>query len=125
MSHQLKPKKGSPYLPPDEVVRRLQTEFAIVDADAAAGAQHVADMIKYYEKAKAPPELIAAHRLLQSEAIAVIVADEPKPGDAYLQFVVMPGETLFIGYCSEQNEMAAKPLLKRCCQALGYRSRVV
>ena len=121
----MEPPGESPYLPPAEVVRRLAAEFAIVEADAAAGAEHVASMVRQFEQMAAPPEVIEEHRRLQPSAVHMVVADEPDPGEAYLSFAALPGKGLFIGYCSAQHEAAAWPLVERCCRVLGYGPELV
>ncbi len=52
MGHRLKPSDGMPYLAPAEVIERLRDEFACVDADAEAGADHVGDMIAAFLRMK-------------------------------------------------------------------------
>jgi hypothetical protein len=124
MAHRLSPKVGQPYLSPSEVVRRLRDEFDFVDADREAGADHVGDMIAQFLRMRAPQEIIEAHRKAQPEAIQISVADEPA-GEAYLSFVAMPEEGLFIGYHSGGHERATEASLRRCAQALGYEIEVV
>jgi hypothetical protein len=125
MAHRLDPPDGESYLPPPEVVRRLQGAFAVVDADPEAGAAHVAAMIRQFERTRVPAELIAEHRQAQPFAIRVVVAEAPECGDAYLTFVALPGDGLFVGYHSAQHEAAAAPLLERCRRALGYQATLV
>jgi len=124
MAHWLGPPEGQPYLPPAEVAHRLEAEFAVVEADADAGAEIVAGMIRQFERMGFPAECIEEHRQLQPLAVQVLVADDPDPGEAYLQFCVLPGRAILVGYCSVQHEQAAGPLLDRCCKALGYVSEL-
>ena len=125
MAHRLEPDDGTPYLAPGEVARRLAAEFAVVDVDAAAGADHVANMIRQFERMEVPSEVIAKHRALQPMALKLFVADEAIPGEAYLSFAALPDQGLFIGYSSRQHEMAAGPLMLRCCRLLGYHPDLV
>lgn len=125
MAHRLEPLDGSSYLPPSEVVRLLEGEFAVVEADAAAGAEHVAAMIRQFERMRAPAAVIDEHLEMQATAIHLVVADDPHPGDEYLSFAAMPGQGLFVGYSSGQHEETAEPLLERCCRALGYKPHLI
>ncbi|ADB15123.1 hypothetical protein Psta_0433 [Pirellula staleyi DSM 6068] len=124
MAHRLSPKSGRSYLTPSEVVRRLREEFAIVDTDRDAGADHVGDMIAQFLRMRAPDEIVEAHRKAQPEAVWVTVADEPS-GERALSFVAMPGEGLFIGYHSGEQERATEGLLRRSAAALGYEIELV
>ena len=103
MAHRLQPTDGESYLLPVEVVRRLESEFAFVDADPKSGREHVEGMIQQFERMRAPSELIAEHRQIQDSAIDIAVADATEPGDAYLSFVAMQGQGLFISYCSGEH----------------------
>src|SRR5262245_1607704 len=107
MAHRLEPNKGGSYLPPAEVVRRLEGEFAFVEADSATGAEQVDSMIRQFERMRAPAEVIAEHRDLRPCAISVVVADTPEFADAYLSFVAMPGRELLVGYHSARHEREA------------------
>lgn len=120
MAHRLDPVEGDPYLPPSEVVRRLASEFRFVTADPEAGAGHVAEMIRQFERMSFPGEVIEDHRRRQAEAVRVTVADSLGVADECLSFVAMPGAGLFVGYHSAAHERAAAPLVERCGRALGY-----
>jgi hypothetical protein len=125
MAHRLEPRAGEPYLPPGEIVYRLEGEFAFVEADAEAGANHVAAMIRQFERMNAPPALIEEHRQLQPATIHLVIADAPQFVDEYLSFAALPGQGLLIGYHSRQHQDAAAPLLERCCRVLGYEAHLV
>lgn len=124
MAHNLEPRAGEPYLVPIDVVRRLEGEFAFVQANAEAGQNHIASMIRQFERMKAPPALIEEHLAIQSAAIHLVISDSPDFSDDYLLFVATPNQGLFIGYCSGQHERCAEPLLRRCCRVLGYEARL-
>lgn len=124
MAHRLTPRPGQPFLSPSEVVRRLRVEFARVEADPNAGADHVGDMIAQFLRMRAPQEIVEVHRRVQEQAVRVEVADEPT-GEAFLTFVAMPGEGLFIDYHSDAHEEASRELLRRCAEALGYEIEMV
>lgn len=125
MAHRLEPQNGCHYLAPAEVMHRLEGEFGFVEADAEAGMNHVAAMIRQFERMNAPQEVIEEHRQIQSAAIHLVIADSAEFGDEYLSFAALPGQGLFIGYHSRQHEDAAAPLLERCCRVLGYQPHLV
>jgi len=125
MAHRLVPETECPPLDPGEVVRRLRREFDAVVADREAGVRHIDQMIAQFRRMGLPSEVIEGHRGMREQAIEVIVTDDPASEVAYLKFVAMPGEGLFIGYHSGGHEDAARPLLERCARALGYRIELV
>jgi hypothetical protein len=120
MAHRLEPRKGRPYLDPEEVVRRLRDEFVHCEADADAGADITGDMIAKLIELKAPQEIIDAAVAGRERALRITVADDAATDD-YLSFVVQPDEGPFIGYYSAQHEAATRPLLERCARTLGYK----
>lgn len=125
MAHRLEPPVGQPYLPPGEIVHRLEGEFAFVQADAEAGVNHVAAMIRQFERMNAPQAVIEEHRQLQAAAVHLVISDAADFVDDYLSFAALPRQGLFIGYHSKQHEDAASPLLERCCRVLGYEAHLV
>lgn len=120
MSHCLEPKDDVAYLTPDEVVTRLQDEFAYCTADRDEGNDVVGDTIAKLIELNAPQEIIDQQVAAQSGAIAVVIADDDATED-YLQFTVKPNEGILIGYFSGQHEDATRPLLDRCARVLDYR----
>jgi hypothetical protein len=125
MAHRLVPESECPPLDPGEVIRRLRREFVAVVEDREAGARHIDQMIAQFRRMGLPIEVTEAHHGMRGEAIRVVVTDDPESDVAYLDFVTMPGEGLFIGYHSGWHEDAARPLLERCARALGYRIELV
>ena len=120
MAHQMDPPEERAALDPEEIERRLRGKFTYVEADRQAGAEHVAGMIRQFERMPIPDEVIQEHRRLRSSAVRFIIADSPDFGDAYLNFTAIPGHRLFVGYHSAEHERASGPLLRRCAHALGY-----
>jgi len=124
--NRLVPKEGGRYLPPGEVIERLQQEFAQVDVDIAKGEVHVLNMIAQLTRMQdfSPPpassEDIERLRSAKNEARYVTVMGESKDQDAYLTTCIIPGETLFFDYSSARHEMMARPLLERIAAALDY-----
>jgi hypothetical protein len=121
MAHRLVPESECPPLDPVEVIRRLRREFVAVVEDREAGARHIDQMIVQFQRMGMPGEVIAAHREMREQAFRVVVTDDAASDVAYLHFVTMPGEGLFIGYHSGWHEEASRSLLERCARALGYR----
>jgi hypothetical protein len=107
-------------LDPAEVVRRVRAVFVLVEADRAAGARHVDDMIAAFQRMNASERVVEAHRQMRDDTIALFITDNPTSEVAYLKFAAMPEQGLLIGYHSRQHEDAARPLLERCAEALGY-----
>jgi hypothetical protein len=120
MAHRLVPEPDCPPLDPSDAIRRLRREFAAVAEDREAGARHIDQMIAPFRRMGMPSEVIEARRGMRGEVIRVVVTDDPASEVAYLAFVTMPGEGLFIGYHSGGHEDDARPLRERCARALGY-----
>src|SRR4051794_29649398 len=125
VAHRLSPITEGAYLEPQEIVRRLRAEFEFVEADDDAGKEVVADMIKQFQRMKAPQEMIDAHRAMLGKAIRIVVSDREDFEDDYLTFTAMPNGDPFIGYSSGQHEDAAAPLLERACKILRYSAELV
>ena len=125
MAHRLSPIVEGAYLEPKEVIRRLRAEFEFVEADAGAGTELVADMIKQFQRMSAPQEIIDWHRAVLGKAIHIVVSDREDFEDDYLAFTAMPGGDPFVSYSSGQHEHAASPLLDRACKVLRYRAELV
>jgi hypothetical protein len=125
MAHRLYPIKDGENLEPEEIVRRLRAEFDFVDADREAGMEHVANMLKQFQRMNAPPPIIDAHRAMLGKAIRVIISDREDFEDDYLTFTAMPNEYPFVSYSSRQHEDAAALLLERACKILGYEAELV
>lgn len=139
MGHRLKPHDGMPYLAPAEVVDRLRDSFGHVDADADAGVDHVGDMIAHflrmkagYERWKEPPPYAAEidaeiERLeaVRSEAVSVVVTENPADEDTSFSFDVIPGEDIVIGYANARHEQVATPLVLRAAESLNYKAEAL
>ncbi len=119
------PESECPPLDPVEVIRRLRQEFVTVVEDREAGARYIDQMIVQFQRMGMPGEVIEAHRKMRDQAIGVVVTDDATSDVAYLNFVTMPGQGLFIGYHSGWHEDAARALLERCVRALHYRIELV
>ncbi len=134
MGHQLSPRNDSPHLTPTEILERLRDEFAYVNSDAKAGSDQVGDMLAHlrrmkanFEKRREPPPMAAEveHQIsrleaVRSEAISIVVIDDPLNEDASFSCTVIPGDDLIVGYASAQHEQSATPLVKRAAEALSY-----
>ncbi|MBX9790208.1 MAG: hypothetical protein K2Y37_14925 [Pirellulales bacterium] len=123
MAFRLEPPPGN-YHDPFVVVERLRDEFAGCEADAAAGADAVGDMIAKFIELKAPQAIIEEAANGRERAYLVTVADD-MASDNCLTFLVRPGAFILIGFHSAQHEAATKPLAERCARALGYQIRIV
>lgn len=121
MAHVLIPPPGTPHLPPEEAVRRLRGAFKVVEADAEKGREHAASMIQQRLRRGDAGAAVERLRAVQAEAVQVTLSDVPQSPEEYLRFAVVPGEPIVVGYYDGRHERAARPLLKRCAEALGYR----
>lgn len=127
MGHRkLFPKSGNKYLSPSEVITRLQAHFEHVEINQHQGATHVDKMVdqltrmRFLSPPPATPEDIERLRSYRSQAVFVKFCDEPDSEHAYLTTTVIPGEPLFFGFSSSDQEEAAAKLLERCALILGY-----
>ena len=108
------------------VVKRLESEFAYVEADAAAGHRHVLEMMSQLEARKGDRRTFVCDERLErlntvkDRAVYVHFGDDPSSETEYLCTVVIPGEPLVFQYESATHERAAWLLLKRCAKVLGY-----
>jgi hypothetical protein len=120
MSFQLEPPDYQSYLSPGQLLERLRAEFAFVAEDAQAGVNHIAPMLRQFERAGASEAALAWMRQQHRSAVQITVADTAGLGTPRVTFVVTPGRGLWIGFDSDSDEIAAAGLVKRCCRALGY-----
>jgi hypothetical protein len=119
MAHRLVPPKGRQCWAPHEAIARLRDEFAFVDVDRDAGANHVGAMLAKLIELAAPQEIVDRYAAAQERAAWVLVADEAA-SERFLTFVLLPNEGAFVQYESAQHEALVAPLLARCARALSY-----
>jgi len=125
MTHKLIPADGTSYLAPEEVVRRLNDEFEVVETDVEEGRDHVQSMILQFIKMQTGGKAgcdVHIERLqnVRDAAVMVVIADDIRSQDGRLRFAVIPEEPIIVGYWSGRHQRLAEPLLQRCSQALGY-----
>lgn len=124
--HRIIPRNGNRFHSPLLVVKRLQTEFAYVEADEAVGRRHVTAMIKELEsEIGGRANSIHRRRLeylsqVKDRAVYVHFGDDPGSETEYLCTVVIPGEPLVFEYESIAHQRAVRSLLARCAQILEY-----
>ena len=125
-AHRLVARNDQHFFNPLVVVKRLESEFAYVEADEAAGHRHVLDMMSQLETSKGNRRTLVyderRERLntVKDRAVYVHFGDDPSSETVYLCTVVIPGEPLVFQYESAAHESAAWLLLKRCAKVLGY-----
>ena len=114
------PREGCDALPVADVIRRLQDEFAGVDADADAGQDHVAAMIaatlRFSDSLPGKQARLSWLQSIQNEAIYVSFGDDL---GLLASCCAMPGSELFFDSPDEING-PARPLVERAASALGY-----
>lgn len=122
MAHRiLEPPPGRPEVDPRVAIRLLRDAFDRVDVDAQAGAEHVDAIVAHIARMRGEgAEAVAVLRSVRERAVALGLADEGGEPDAFIRFVLVPGEPLFIGFQHAAHEQAALPLVDRCARALGY-----
>jgi hypothetical protein len=126
MAHRLCIRNGGRYLSPRLVVSRLESAFAYVEVDEEYGHRHVGGIIRQLRKMAAmglmPVDNEYLERLkgAQRSAIYVYFGDNPGSELACLSAAVIPGEPLYFDYPSPAHAEAARPLLIRCAEVLGY-----
>ena len=133
MGHALRPHEGMPHLAPSEIVSRLRDSFEYVDSSAKAGSDHVGGMSAHFLRMKGgckdrkdlsefPTEIdtmIERLEAARSEAIEIVIAENPTDEDTCVSFVATPDEELFIGYANARHEEIATPLVTRIADTLG------
>src|SRR5512134_3309586 len=109
---------------PREVARRLRATFKYVRASRKLAREMIDDSIQYLRQLKRKGTLAGAEvnqrierlRRHRRGALWVHIADRAADSLAFLQTLIVRGESLFFGYCSMEHERAAAPLLKRCAK---------
>lgn len=119
-SSRLVPPDGKSKFTAAEICRRIEDEFQFVELDAEEGKDHVGKMIEAFVRLNAPQAILDWHVKVRDSAVFVWVSDDPSEELAYVTFVAMDGGDIFIGYCSQEHEDRARPIVKRCQAALGY-----
>jgi hypothetical protein len=119
----LLPPENGDALPVDDVIRRLQDEFNLVDVDPDAGQDHVSAMIaatlRFSDVVPGKQERIKWFQSVQDAAILVTFGDDLH---TVASTCVMPHSELFFGSADEVDG-PAHPLVERAAVALGYRLR--
>ena len=109
-----------------EVVDRLRTEFAYVEADSDEGTRRALALADWIE-ARPAAAFLGQHAawlkhakrlraLAPGEAMGITFGDAPD--GPTLHTVVLPGDVIKFGYGSEEEERRLRPLVDRCAQAL-------
>jgi hypothetical protein len=103
-----------------EVIERLREEFAVVDADADAGQDHVAAMIaatlRFSDVVPGKQQRLAWFQSVQDAAVMVTFGDDL---NVTAHCCVMPESALFFD-SPDALHGPARPLLDRAADALGY-----
>ena len=116
----LLPPEGRDALPVADVIRRLEDEFASVDADPDEGQDHVAGMIaatlRFSDAIPGKQDRLAWLQSVQDAAVSVSFGDDL---GTVASCCVMPDSELFFGNPDEVDG-PARPLVERAASALGY-----
>lgn len=127
MAYELAPKDGSPPHAAKAVADLLAAEFRCVERDVDEGMKRAHSLADWYEAMadrvfKANRQDALAHaealrKLAWGDAMTITFGDD---ADALLRTTVMPGDTVRIGFGSNEAEAAARPLVERAARVLGY-----
>lgn len=126
VAHRLIVRENGRYLRPRLVIARLQCAFAYVEGDEDAGRRHVGYIIRQLDAmarkgfADIGSEYLQRLKKAQSESIYVYFGDNPGSELNCLHTALIPNEPLYFDYASATHENAARPLLMRCAEVLGY-----
>jgi len=126
VAHRLYAKETRSYLSPEDVLTRIEAEFAFIEASNDAGRKHVRTLITQMRNLmradKIPMDAEHLERLHKAAPAAIYVCfgDDPGSEFAYLESTVIPDEPLYFAYASPKHEKAALPLLQRCARILNY-----
>jgi hypothetical protein len=121
MAHELSPRSGSPFLTPEEVVRRLRAAFPSVHVDPERGAAGVDAQLAHMRRIAGPGQPFSTAEVEEKQrnrgrAVHVAVTD----AGVTLATVVEVDEGLFFAYESAAEEGSAVRLVERMAEALGY-----
>ncbi len=131
MPYELKPRCGT--LPPaSEVARLIATEFAWVKVDAEDGLKQARARAAWIERTPARVFLGHHREALESaarlkalalgEALTIEFGDDA--GNT-LRAVVIPGDTMKLGFRSNEEQSTSLPLVTRCARILDCDLEVV
>jgi hypothetical protein len=114
------PPEGRDALPVSDVIRRLEEEFDIVDADPDEGQDHVAGMIaatlRFSDALPGKQDRLAWLQAAQGAAVYVSFGDDL---GIMAGCCVMPNAELFFG-SRDEVDGPARPLVERAAAALDY-----
>jgi hypothetical protein len=120
----LGPKKGQTCLAPDEALVRLTHAFRWVSASRELATSPAGQAEAALRSLGATPAMLAEWRRRHAPgaSILVVVTDvDHGEGDTFLRFIVGPESGITVGFESERHFKAARKLVKKLAQALGYR----
>lgn len=126
MLHRLVTRGGTYYHCPSAVVKRLESAFAYVETSEEDARRHVLEIIEQLQALKQAGKDSVGHgdlirlETIQDAAIGVCFGDDLTSDLALLNTYVIPGEPLLFEYSSPAHQEAARPMLRRCADVLGY-----
>ena len=117
------------FLPLDEVITILQSEFSCVIVSKEEGKESVDKELAYLKRLKSKGKSpmgrdiqadIAYIESLRDEAFKVTIADDKENEDCMLVTTLMPNRPISFSYYSQFHQSSTEPLLNRVANALGY-----
>jgi hypothetical protein len=116
---------GNPLSSPRVLLKQLQSEFVYVEADEAAGREHVQRLLQHLRAGQGGrrhasyEQHIERLESVKDRAIFVYFGDDPASEFACLSTVLIPGEPLVFDFESAEHELQARNLLRRCAGVIG------
>jgi hypothetical protein len=116
---------GNPASSPRVLLKLLQTEFPYVEADEAAGREHVLRLLRYLRTNHGGRRHVSYEQHIEhletvkDRALFVYFGDDPASEAACLSTVLIPGEPLVFDFESAEHELQARHLLRRCARVIG------
>ena len=114
------PREGSDYLPVEEVIERLRSEFDYVEIDEEEGRDHVGGMIaatlRFSDELPWKQERLKTLQKLQRHSVYIFFGDH---SEAIAAFCFMPDSEMFFG-SPEEVDGAARIIVTRAAQVLKY-----
>lgn len=135
MGHRLTPTEQAKEHSLSDLIETLRDTFLFVHADREKGSDVIGDMIAVFlrikkscaerptgasEAAEFDRKIEHVSKLRDNAAFVTIVDDEDDE-DQCINFNLVPGEDIIIGYADRKHEDVASKITERVAEAIGYR----
>lgn len=126
MTSALAPRVGDRYLYPTEVIGRMKSVFAYVEASEEGTRARMQEWMSQLAFVVADGHAVECHadldRLeqLQDAALYVHFGDDLGSDATLLSMFLVPAQPIFVDPLTEHEQGRAAPLIARCAAALNY-----